>query len=105
HAAAQIDERRRSADLIRQPRGERDGLRLRLGNRGGIKCLRSRENMETSPVGADIDQAADERRNLGGIDAEGLGAAAHLHPRTLEVEIGIDAYREPWRDAQMIRNR
>src|SRR3546814_18141298 len=34
HAAAQIDERRRRADLVRQPRRERDRLRLRLGDRG-----------------------------------------------------------------------
>src|SRR3546814_8047658 len=56
-------------------------------------------------VGARVDQAADERGNLGGIDTEGLGAAAHLHPRTLEVEVGIDAHRESWRGTQMVRDR
>src|SRR3546814_10288709 len=68
HAAAQIDERRRRADLVRQPRRERDRLRLRLGDRGAIERLRSGKDMKALPVGPGVQQAADQRRHRLRID-------------------------------------
>src|SRR3546814_3172686 len=61
--------------------------------------------MEPPPGGARVDQAADQRRNLGRVNPEGLGSATHLHARPLEVEVGIDPHREVRGEAEMIRDR
>ncbi len=40
-----------------------------------------------------------------GIDPEGLGAAAHPHPRSAQIEIGVHPHREPGLHAQPLADR
>ncbi len=78
-------------------RGERDRRGLGLDQRLGIERLRAGEDVEAAPVGAGVEDAADERGHARGVDPERLGAAAHPHARALDLEIGIDPDREPRR--------
>src|SRR3546814_7261508 len=57
-------------------------------------------DLKALPIGAGGDQTPDQRGHRRGIDAERLGAAAHFHPRTLQVEVGIDPHRQARRHAQ-----
>ena len=63
-------------------------------DRFGAQILRAAENVEAP----ELERRADERLQYGrhafGVDAELLGAAAHLHAGRLELEIGIDADRD-----------
>ena len=77
--AAQIDERRRRADLLRQSRRQSDGGGLRIDDRLCVQILAARENMPAAPIRARVNDPARQRRRAVGVDAEGLGPAAHAH--------------------------
>ena len=56
--------------------------------------------MEAEQVQLHGGETAQESRHLLGVDAELLGAATDAHPRTLDLEIGIDADRHSGPHAQ-----
>jgi hypothetical protein len=80
--------------LSRQPRGKRQRLRLGVGNGGGIERLAAGEDVKAAPLRPALDDPAGKRGHALGIEPERLGAAAHLHARTLEIEIGVDPDRQ-----------
>jgi hypothetical protein len=71
-----------------------------LDHRSGGQRLRSGEDMEAAPFRAGVDHAPHQRRRPARVHAEGRGAPPHLHPRSTQLEIGIDSHREPRRHAQ-----
>jgi hypothetical protein len=77
--------------LLRQAHRQIEHLPLRFGNRRAIERLRPGENMKTAPFRARRDDLAGQSGHLVGVDAEGLGAAAHLHAAAAQVEIGVHA--------------
>ena len=56
--------------------------------------------MKTAPFSAAGNNHADQRRHALGIDTERLCPAPHFHARPFEIEIGIDANRQPRGQAQ-----
>jgi hypothetical protein len=53
--------------------------------------------VQAAPFSARRDDAPHQRRRPRRVHAERLGAAAHPHPRALDLEVGIDPHRQPRR--------
>src|SRR3546814_6423627 len=58
--------------------------------------------MEAAPFRAAIEDRPDQRRHSLGIDAEGLGAAAHAHARALDFELRVHANGQAGPEAEAI---
>jgi hypothetical protein len=81
-----------------------EDIGLRVHDRFGVERLAAGEDMQAPPFSPCVDDMARKRRHALGIDAERLGPAAHLHARSLELEIGIDPNREARRLARPLGN-
>src|SRR3546814_8928430 len=68
-------------------------------------CLGADEDMEAAPFRAAIEDRPDQRRHSLGIDAEGLGAAAHAHARALDFELRVHANGQAGPEAEAIGDR
>ena len=84
-------------------RGEIEHVALRLGDRRGVERLAAGEDVQPAPFGPGGDHFARQRRHALLVDPERLGAAAHLHARAAQLEIGIDPDRQPRRRAEAVR--
>ena len=104
-AASQIASGQRRAAFFRQPRRERQGRSLHFRNGGGIQRLAASIYVKAAPFAARCNQAACQRGHSCGIHAKLLGPAAHLHARSLEIEIRIDPDGKARDAAQPIPNR
>ena len=92
----------------RDPGVDRDAMRavehlgLHVDHRFSRECLAAGEDVQAAKVASRGGDVPDQRGDPRGVDPEGLGPAAHLHPRSLELEIGIDANREARRHAKSL---
>ncbi len=103
--AAHVELRQRGPDFGRELRRKIEHIALRFGDRLGIERLAAGEDMQPAPFGSGRDQLACQSGNARGIEPERLGAAAHLHPRAAQFEIGVDPDREARRDADLFGDR
>lgn len=86
--------------MISQSNGQIGDLIFGIGDGLGIEILRSAKNMKALERQPKIAHGPQQIRHRFGINAKLAGAAAHMHPRTAQFEIGIDPHRHPWRDPQ-----
>jgi len=94
-AAAEVQAAHRRRQLLGPAEDQLVAPGLRLDNRLGLQVLRAGvevETLEGQPERADLGQ---QIRHPFGIDAELLGAAAHAHARSLQLERRVDADRHP----------
>ncbi len=100
-AAAQV-ERSHGFGLARgQAQREFVGLELRLADRLGAQVLRAREKMEALELEAGRGDGVQHGGHELDVDAELLGAAAHLHAGPLQLEVRVHAHGHARDDAQL----
>jgi hypothetical protein len=73
-----------------EAQGQLEALALGLDDGLGAQVLGAGEEVEALEGEAGLADLGQQLGHLFGIDAELLGAAAHLHARTLELEVGVD---------------
>ena len=73
-----------------------------VDQRGRVKALRRRENMQSAPIDSGLDQALDERRHALGIDPERARPGAHRHPAIFDREGRVDPDRELGAGAKLL---
>ena len=84
-----------------QAQRELVGLELRLADRLGAQVLRAREQVEALELEAGRGDGVQHVGHLLDVDAELLGAAAHLHARALQFEVRVHAHGHARGDAQL----
>src|SRR6185437_13535343 len=94
-AAADVEQAYRRGGVGAQPYRQLQGLVLRLDDRLGAQILRTGEDVQADERQRQLREAAQYLRDALGIDAELLRATAHLHARGLELEVRVDADRDP----------
>src|SRR4051812_30101355 len=92
-AAAKIQHTHGRRRVLREAQREIEGGVLRVADRTGVEVLRAGENVEALEAERELTHAGEQGRCGFDIDAELPRAAAHAHPGTLELEVGIDAQR------------
>ena len=90
---AEIEKTDRRGRSLRQSQCKLETFALGFDDRFGFKILRAGKQVEAFERQSGSTDFSQQFGNLLGVDAELLGSAAHLHARTFQLEIGIDAGR------------
>src|SRR5690606_19501693 len=90
-AAADIDEMDWPGRNACEADRKLQGFSLRLDDGLGTQVLRAREDMKPHEVERQTSELIQHGGYLLGVDSELLGPACHLHPRALELEVGVHA--------------
>ena len=103
-SAAHVQVVQRGGCVLGQRQCKLDRLALCVAQGIGVQVLRPGEDVEAREVQVETVQLAHHLRHALGVDTELLRAAAHAHARRFELEVRINADRDPRPGALLLRD-